>query len=126
MVYASASDLQARWRPLSTEELIRADVLLEDAAARIDSYAPPPTEGDLSDTQTRVRLIISCEMVKRVMVNATGPGVTQRSDTAGPFTAQVTFANPLGDLYLTKADKRLLAGGRQTAGNVSMLEPEDA
>lgn len=120
MTYATIHDLEARWRPLTAAERVRADALLADAAVRIDAYAPPPTE--LTDAQAAAREIISCEMVKRAMAGSAIPGITQESETRGPFTAQVTYANPLGDLYLTKADRQMLRGGRQRAGQVSMLE----
>ena len=54
-------------------------------------------------------------MVARA-VNAPGAmaGITQQSQTTGPYSASVTFANPTGDLYLGRSDlKRLgLAGCR--------------
>nr|DAV97122.1 MAG TPA: hypothetical protein [Caudoviricetes sp.] len=54
-------------------------------------------------------------MVARA-VNAPGAmaGITQQSETAGPYSSSFTFANPTGDLYLGRSDlKRLgLAGCR--------------
>jgi len=35
-------------------------------------------------------------------------GASQMSMTAGPYTQQFTYANPSGDMYLTKIEKRLL------------------
>ena len=119
MVYATAVDLAARWRPLTSAEQSRATTLLEDAAVRIDMCAPPTLP--LADAQLAARKIVSCEMVKRARASGAGPGVSQISETRGPFTGQVTYANPAGDLYLTKADKRLLGSGGQVAGNVSLL-----
>lgn len=116
MVYATSDDLEARWRTLTADEKAKADVLLEDAAVRLDAECPPadpPTDAD-------ARKIVSCEMVKRAMANPAGVGVTQMGTTTGPFSDQFTFANPTGDMYLTKADRKLLACGGQVAFTVPL------
>lgn len=120
MAYADVSDLEARWRTLSSAEKTRAGVLLGDAAVRLDALCPPsdpPTEGELS-----ARLIVSCEMVKRAMAAADtgGVGVTSVQQGAGPYQQTTQFANPSGDLYLTKADKALLGCSRQDAFTITM------
>jgi hypothetical protein len=115
--YATVDDLVARWRPLSTEEQARAGVLLDDAAVRIDATvatSDPATEQELA-----ARLIVSCDMVKRAM-SAGGIGVTSQQETMGPFSTSQQFANPTGDLYLSKSDRKLLGRGRQRAGIVDL------
>lgn len=122
MVYATVDDLEARWRTLSAEERDRATVLLGDAGVRLDALCPPsdpPTDGEVA-----ARLIVSCEMVKRAMASTTaglaGVGVTSIQQGAGPYQETLQFANPTGDLYLTKADRRLLGCGSQAAFTVPM------
>lgn len=121
MAYAEVTDVEARWRPLSTVEKERAQVLLEDAAVRLDVECPPtdpPTLQELS-----VRLIVSCEMVKRAMATpggVEGIGVTSLQAGAGPFQETQQFSNPTGDLYLTKADRKMLGCGAQVAFTVPM------
>ncbi|MGX9349172.1 Gp19/Gp15/Gp42 family protein [Microbacterium sp. KNMS] len=116
-MYATVSDLEARWRTLTPEEQARAEVLLEDAAVRLDAACPPsdpPTVQELA-----ARKIVSCEMVKRAMVTGSsgsgGLGVTSVQQGAGPYQETVQFSNPTGDLYLTKADRSLLGCGKQRA-----------
>lgn len=119
--YATVTELESRWRTLTDAEIVRATALLEDAATRIDIYAPLgeiPTEQDIA-----IRKIVSCNMVQRSMAAGEGPGLTQGSETAGPFSASWTFANPTGDMYLSRSDRALLGGGRARAGSVSMLGP---
>lgn len=118
MAYATIEDLEARWRQLADSEQARASILLEDAASRIDVAAPPA--GPLTEPERRVRLIVSCDMVKRAMQAPDAAGVEQTTQTAGSFSTQMTFANPAGDLYLSRADLRLLGVLRQKAGNVSL------
>lgn len=126
MVYATVDDLAARWRPLTDGESVRAAVLLEDAAVRLDAACPPsvpPTEQELS-----ARKIVSCEMVKRAMAvsgGGEGVGVTSLQMGAGPYQETRQFANPTGDLYLAKGDKLLLGCGKSQAFTVPMSNDAD-
>lgn len=119
-MYATVEDLEARWRTLTADERERAAVLLEDAAVRLDAACPPsapPTEQELAS-----RKIVSCEMVKRAMSSVTtgGVGVASIQTGAGPYQETLQFSNPTGDLYLTKADRKLLGCGAQAAFTVPM------
>lgn len=121
-MYATVAELEARWRTLSTDEQARATVLLADAAVRIDAECPPdavpPSDAD-------ARKIVSCEMVKRAMaVGMDGVGVTSVQQGAGPYQETRQFSNPTGDMYLTKADKRLLKCGGAQAFTVPMVNDE--
>lgn len=114
--FAIPSDLVARWRPLDAAETIRATTLLLDASQMI---LDEDTRGILTaltaPTLTHKRIV--CKMVERSMgTPVDAPSVTQMSQTTGPFTQQSTFANPTGDLYLTKAERRQLGFSRQRAG----------
>lgn len=117
MTYATVTDLAARWRPISSSEEGLAETLLEDAALRIDRACPPPET--LTDDDLRARKIVACEMVKRAMVMPDNLlGVTSYSDGTGPFQEQRTYGNPMGNLYLTKEDRRLLGCGGQQIGTI--------
>lgn len=122
MAYATVDDLEARWRTLTDTEKTRAGVLLGDAQVRLDAECPPsapPTEAELE-----ARKIVSCEMVKRSMLNseaAAGVGSTQA--TAGPFSQSFNYTNPTGDLYLTKGDRKLLGCGRARAFTIDTAPP---
>lgn len=122
MAYAEVADLEDRWRTLTSEERSRAGVLLGDAAVRLDVLCPPtapPTTAELG-----ARRIVSCEMVKRAMASPGGGdvGVGSIQSGAGPFQETLKFANPTGDLYLTKSDRALLRCGNQVAFTVTMAE----
>lgn len=121
--FATTSDLEARWRPLSTEEQTRAETLLGDASTLIRSLGRGVDEritaGDMDPDTPRA---VVCAMVKRAMQ---GPldldGVSQVQQSNGPFQYGLTYANPAGDLYLTKVEKRRLRITAQRAGSVDML-----
>lgn len=123
MAYASIEDLAARWRPLSGAEATRATVLLDDAAVRIDAAKKPSTP----PADLEVRKIISCDMVKRAMMTDPNlPPASQTQQTAGPFQQGITYANPAGDMYLTKAEQTMLGARRQTASSVWMGQAFEA
>jgi len=123
MAYATVEDLAARWRPLSAAEATRATVLLDDAAVRIDAAKKPADP----ITDAEVRKIVSCEMVKRAMLTPVNqPAATQTQQTAGIFQQGITYANPGGELYMTKEDRRLLGLRRQAAGSVWMGQTFEA
>lgn len=128
MAYATVNDLEARWRPLSDAEKPRAEVLLDDAAALIDTACPSLADriADGDESASRAALMVSCSIVKRAMISPVDQApMSQYQQTAGPFSQSGTFANPSGDLYLTKADKRLLGCGQQVAFTVPLIpEPE--
>lgn len=124
VAYATVEDVEARWRPLSDEEKNRAVVLLADAAVRLDAECALPEVP--TSQQIAARLIVSCEMVKRAMVAGDAmPGVETIQEGAGPFQTSFKYSNPTGDLYLTKADRKLLGCGAQAAFTVSMSRPVD-
>lgn len=66
---------------------------------------------------------VVCEMVKAAAASPGGEGVTSVQQGAGPYQETMQFANPVGDLYLSKKQKRLLGCGGQTAFTVSMSPP---
>ena len=117
MAYADVSDLEARWRELSNAEQERAEVLLEDASAVLDSLV----DVDETDTeQLELCKIVVCAMVQRAMVvgEADAYGVTQQSMTSGPYTHSWTYSNPNANLYLTKAEKKMLGIGGGYIGSI--------
>ncbi len=123
MAYATVGDLEARWKSLTQSEQAVASVLLEDAAVLIDSLGTPKSED--------AAIVVSCYMVRRAMSAAASDvfGVTQASMTAGSYQQQWTYANPGGDLYLTKTEKTMLGFGGGKLGvavpSYGRLEPDD-
>lgn len=110
MTFADVSDIEARWRDLSTEEEARATVLIDDASVMLAQLV----DIDESDAaQADVLKIVCCNMVVRSMSATESDtfGVAQTSMTAGPYSQSFSFSNPSGDMYLTRAEKRLLGIG---------------
>jgi len=127
MAYATVTDLEARWRPLSDAEKARAGVLLGVASRKVRALCKGIDQRIANDDlDPDLVTDVVCEMVKRGMATPVDQlPITQIQQTGGPFSESKTFANPSGDLYLTKADKKLLGCGGQVAFTVPLIpEPE--
>lgn len=115
MDYATVQDLVARWRALNAEETTLATTALSDASVQLRRDVPDlsarilaATDTDLVETAKQV----VCAMVRRAMdVPDGGFGATAKQETQGPFSRSLSYSNPMGDLYTTKAERRRLAGG---------------
>ena len=117
MVYADVDDLEARWHELSDVEQERAEVLLSDASAVIDSLVDVD---ETDEDMLAICKIVVCNMVQRSMTAMANDayGVTQQSMTAGAYTQSWTFSNPSGDFYLTKMEKKMLGISNGYIGSI--------
>lgn len=120
MAYATTSDVQARMlRTMSESETSMCSVLLDDAAALIDSYNTTATD--------ETKKIVSCRMVVRALGDGQTSGVplgaTQGSMSALGYSQSWTIGSggAAGDLYLSKADRQLL-GVLGKIGSYSPIE----
>ncbi|MEV0031431.1 Gp19/Gp15/Gp42 family protein [Nocardia sp. NPDC050793] len=129
MAFATAADLEARWRALSPEEEARVDVLLADAAWWLGVWFK--TYGDLvalaaADEQLADGLkILSCNMVRRAMTSAAIEGAQSVYQVMGPFTSQIAFRNPDGTLFVYDSERDAILSllGVNVSGAVSMSGP---
>lgn len=120
MSYATYTDVQSRMtRTMSTEELDMCSTLLEDAAVFIDSYN--------ASADADVKKIVSCRMVIRAIGDAGSDagipiGASQGSMSALGYSQSWTIGNgSAGELYLSKAEKKLLGYGN-VIGSYSPVE----
>lgn len=119
MAYATYEDVQARMlRQMSDKECRVCGMLLDDAAALIDS-----TSAKASDA---VKLTVSCRMVIRALGDGTDSGVptgaTQGSVSALGYSQSWTISSgSVGQLYLDKTDRKLLGLGN-AIGSRSPIE----
>lgn len=113
MAYATSSDLEAGWRPLSDDEKARAYVLLERASIMLDSHGP------FAEDKKPALTAVCCSMVQRVM-SRQNLGVVQESQTGGSYSHQWTYANPTADMYITKGERKMLGIGGHVGGMVKL------
>lgn len=106
--FATVADLKRR-TTVSDEE--RAETALMDASV-IMVAAMKKSGVDYSspdELQQAALVAVCCNMVKRTLaVDDDIPGVTQYSQGANGFSESWSYANPSGDLYMTKAERQML------------------
>lgn len=111
MSYAMIEDVEKRCRrSLSEKEKEACETLLEDAAVIVDSYN--------LNAREEAKKLVSCNMVIRVLgdgENVQMPiGSTQGTVSALGYSQTFTMGNGgIGELYLTKLDKKILGAGQK-------------
>lgn len=103
--FATLDDLRARL-PLEDDHVItdeRVRVLLQDATDLIIYRCP-----GWKNAPKTVLAAVTCRVVSRA-IRRRPAGVagdaTQLTQTTGPFSLSTSWANPSGDLFLTKQDR---------------------
>ena len=123
--FATVEELKARWPDMPAGSDDHAAILLEDASQFILDMVP-----SAADAKESTRRRVVCAVVRRSMEASTADhsGFSQFNVGTGPFSMGGSPANPHGDFYLTKNEKRALGDGQQKAfsiqvtGQVSGLE----
>ena len=119
LTYATAYDVEDGFRVLTSEEQTRAEVLLQEAAIIIDAYNQAAS--------TDAKRLVSCRMVRRQLGSGDDGmqfplGSTQGSASAMGYSQSFTMGSgAVGELYLSKLDKKLLGVGNRI-GSHSPLE----
>ena len=121
MAYACIKDVQARMtRVMSESEEDTAKTLLDDAAVIIDSYG--------STSESDVKRIVSARMVVRALGDGDTAGIpvgaTQGSMSALGYSQSWTISSGggAGDLYLSKAERRMLGLSGSKIGSYSPVQ----
>lgn len=108
--FATIGDLEAEWRPLSPEEVETAGRRLATSSLLIRRLKPSIDEEIQDDEVLReVLTFVVCDMVKNSMNTKETPhGVSQFTNTTGPYSQTMQFSNPDENLYFKKIHRRLL------------------
>jgi hypothetical protein len=106
--YANPADVEARIsRTLTEAEREQCEVLLQDAAVMIDAAA--------ACASVQIKRLVSCRMVIRVLADSESypVGASQGSMSGLGYSQSWTMGSGggAGELYLSKAEKRLLGVG---------------
>lgn|SRR5690606_4431332 len=125
--FATVAQLEAAWRPLTEDEQARAEVLLRWASARLRAECPGIDDRiDAGVLDPSIPEQVVCSAVKRAMIAGDAEGLATDQQTAGPFTHQVTYSNPEGSLYFTKAELRVCGGSRRgRAFMIDLMPPRE-
>ena len=123
--FATVEDLELRWnRTFTTEQIPVVEARLMDATAyissRLDASGVAVNPEDEVQQLNLVR--VCCDVARRSLAPMLDSGqgggnnfaqvpLKGYMQTAGAFTEQFTFENPMGDLYLLKGEEKALGIG---------------
>lgn len=121
MLDVSVNDVADGFRELTDEEASRCRSLLEEAKIIIDAYNPKAS--------VEAKRLVACRMVRRQLGSEADTGgvsfpmgSTQGTATALGYSQSWTMSGgTVGELYLSKLDKKLLGVGSKI-GSRSPLE----
>lgn len=126
--YAEPKHLGSKWDGLTGDELADLERGLKEAsvlvreALKTGGIDPATVEGDVLET-------VVCRMVRRAFdpdpLMPSPVGADSQQISVGPFQRTFKFAGGAGQLYLGKADLRLLGLGRQKAFSIDLLAGTD-
>lgn len=113
--FAEAEDVRQRWPNIAADD-DHLRVLLDDATAWLRAWYPsiPDVPGPPLDGVLRM---VAASMARRAARSQDYDGATGVRETAGPFSYQVTPANPDGNLFLTRRERDTLEGLLGVRGN---------
>lgn len=130
--YANNEDLQAFWKTISGDDITRSNSLLKLASNRLRMRA---TELGI-DLDVKVNLDpayfssvqwVIMEATKRAMLTPNDlPPVESSQLTAGPYSENIKYSNPSGDLWFKRSELSDLGlGAKQSLGSVSTVQGRD-
>lgn len=124
--YANADDIAIFWKTLTGDDVARANNLLKLASNRLRTKAD--AAGFVMDDKVNsnpayfetVQWVVM-EATKRAMLTPTdAPPANSIQQTAGPYSENIVFTNPSGDLWFKNSELHDLGlYGNQSLGSVS-------
>lgn len=105
--YADVEDLTAFWKAPDSET--RALSLLTLASNRLRTRANNlgiNLDQQVNDTPSYFSTVqwVVMEAVKRALLTPEGPPVNSMQQTAGPYSENIVYTNPAGDLWFKKSE----------------------
>jgi hypothetical protein len=124
--FATVDDLSAFWRPITDPETDRANTLLLLASNRLRQIASDlgidlDAKVDASEIYKANVQWVVMEAVKRAMLTPVdAPPANSVQQTAGPYSENIVYTNPSGDLWFKKAELTAISlYGNQTLDSIS-------
>lgn len=123
--YASVEEYEARYGKVDDDKLLVE--LLMDATRLVASelrLAGLPTDGEkAADVRMQVCRAVAFRAMTQETQSDIPVGATQYSQGNGTYSESFSMGNPYRDIYLTKAERRMLGIGR---GRILFVEPGGA
>lgn len=130
MSITTTNDLISRWRTMSSDELTKAQILIDDYEAYLHLFAEDKginLDEKLEDTNyQRVFKAVVCDCVANEMVSLIeAPAMSQMSQSGLGYSVSGTYLNPSGGLFIRNNQLKTLGLMKQKGRSVSIYG-EDA
>lgn len=123
MSWATIAQYEARYGDVAAADEPMLQECLDDATSQINAamdgcgidYSEPSAD------YARRLMMVCRQMAHRAFAanaEALPFGISQASQTAGPYTQSYSFSNPYGDLFMTASEKRMLGIGASYIGSI--------
>ena len=126
--YANDVDFAAYWRTLTDDEKTRSNSLLKLASNRLRTVAEQfkvnlDEKVNASPSYFVTVQWVVMEAAKRAMLTPTDtPPANSVQQTAGPYSSNIVYTNPAGDLWFKKIELHDLGFyGNQRLGSISSV-----
>lgn len=124
--FATLAQLEVFWKDIPDADEPRAESLLELASNRLrmigeDVGVDVDAKKDASEAYASTLQWVVMEATKRAMLTPTDlPPVDTLQQTAGPYSENIKYSNPSGDLWFKKSELASLGlYGRQTLSSLN-------
>jgi hypothetical protein len=128
----TVNDLIARWRPLSNDEISKAETYISDCENALHVYAHDrglDLDAMLEEYTPRQNLYtaIVCDVVRREMTSLSdeGPATSQFSTAVNGYSISGTYLSPGGGLFIKNSELKMLGLLRQMARAVEIYDQRD-
>ena len=124
--FATVADYEARQGTLDASDKVRCEALLEDASAAMRSrfrafHGQAYAENINPSFDDNAKAVCVALVARSLSVPASLAGVTQYSQTTGPYSASATYSNPTGDIYIGKSDLKALGLTGTRIGSIDAM-----
>ena len=127
--YATAEDISRMWRPLSPDEVEKADALISSASALL-RYEAKKVHKDLDemilwdeDLETIVKQVVVDVCSRAIEASSVDDGMTYATgytESALGYSQSYTFSNPGSSVYVKKSELRKCGILRQRIGTIEL------
>lgn len=129
--YATVADLEGFWRPMTTAEKSRANSLLPLASNRLRLMAENlgwSLDDKVNSSEifkSNVQYVVMEAVKRAILTPVDAPPANSIQQTAGPYSENIVYTNPSGDLWFKKTELAELGlYGRQTLNSLVTTRKE--
>ena len=127
----TVQELEAFWRPLTDAESSRATTLLLVASNRLRLVAEnlginlDEKVNNSEIYKSNVQYVVMEATKRALLTPVDAPPANSVQQTAGPYSQNITFTNPSGDLWFKKSDLAEIGlSGSQSLNSISTTRKE--